>query len=155
MSYETVSKFLIENGAGDGIKVFDVSSATVELAAEAIGCANEQIAKSISVKLSGKGALIVCSGDMKLDNQKFKAEFNEKASMIPYAEVKDMIGHDVGGVCPFCLNPDVKVYLDSSLKRFDIVYTAAGSDNSVVGLTPEKLESLSSAERWVDVCKPR
>lgn len=153
MTFEEVSEYLKNNGAEP--IVFDESSATVDLAVERIGCSKEQIAKSISVILGGKGALIVCSGDMKLDNQKYKACFGEKASMIPYESVKEIIGHDVGGVCPFCLNPDVRVFLDESLKRCVIVYPAAGSENSVVKLNLEQLEKLSDSEKWVDVCRPR
>lgn len=155
MSYEEVSEYLRSNGAGDGVIKFECSSATVELAAAAIGCKESEIAKSISVLTEDGGALIVCSGDMKLDNKKFKERFGRKPSMVPFDDVEQVIGHRAGGVCPFCLKPGVKVYLDESLRRFSLVYAAAGSEDSVVGLELGRLEELSKADGWVDVCKPR
>lgn len=135
------------------IQEFPVSSATVELAAAALGVEPARIAKSLSFKADGP-LLVVAAGDCKIDNPRYKAQFHTKAKMLTREEAHDWIGHDVGGVCPFALPPDVPVYLDISLKRFSTVYPAAGSGNSAIELTCEELERYASNfNRWVDVCK--
>lgn len=153
MSIEGVRKYFRELGIEDKILEFETSSATVELAAEAVGTAPERIAKTLSFK-SGDGCfLVVAAGDAKVDNKKFKAEFGLKAKMLTADEVLDMVGHAVGGVCPFAIKEAVNVYLDISLRRFDTVYPACGSSNSAVELNLLDLEKYSNAEKWVDVCK--
>lgn len=132
---------------------FDVSSATVELTAMALGCAPERIAKSLSFYAQEGVLLIVAAGDAKVDNQKFKEQFNLKAKMLKAEDVEPLIGHGIGGVCPFGLNEGVSVYLDISLKRFDVVYPAAGSSNSAIALDLDALALHSKALGWVDVCK--
>lgn len=153
MAFEIAKKYLDERGYGDRVMVFDVSSATVELAAEAIGTEPARIAKSMTFLVGDSAVMIILAGDAKINNSKFKAFFNTKAKMLSYEQVHDMIGHDVGGVCPFGIKDGVKVYLDESLKRFDIVYPACGSDNSAVRLTPEELADVSAYIGWVDVSK--
>jgi len=125
----------------------------VELAAEAIGCEPERIAKTLSFLAQDKAILIVVAGDAKIDNRKYKEEFNEKAKMIPAEDVETKIGHAPGGVCPFGLNEEVDVYLDISIKRFSTVYPAAGSGNSAIELDLTELEKYSNSKKWVDVCK--
>ena len=137
----------------DRIKEFDVSSATVELAAAALGCEGKRIAKSLSFMLDGNAILIVAAGDAKVDNPKYKAKFGAKAKMLTPDEAVELVGHAIGGVCPFAVNEGVKIYLDVSLKRFDIVYPAAGSSNSAVELHIPELEMLCPGAEWVDVCK--
>lgn len=154
MSVEKVKQYLMQFGMDNRVTEFDVSSATVELAAEAIGCEPERIAKSITFLVDGKAVLVVCSGDMKVDNPKFKAQFGTKAKMLTPDQVIEMVGHAVGGVCPFAVNEGTEIYLDNSLKRFETVYPACGSSNSVIKLTLEELERLSGSDRWIDVCKP-
>lgn len=153
MSIEKVRPYLEERGMADRIKEFDVSSATVELAAAALGCEGKRIAKTLSFMVNGKAILIVAAGDAKVDNAKYKAFFGVKAKMLTPDEAVELVGHAVGGVCPFAVNEDVRVYLDISLKRFDIVYPAAGSSNSAVRLTPDELETLCPGAEWVDLCK--
>lgn len=141
-------------GIADRIREFDVSSATVELAAVAVGVEGARIAKSLSFKVNDLPIIIVAAGDAKVDNAKYKAQFHTKAKMLTHEEAHTLIGHDVGGVCPFALPEDVKVYLDVSLKRFETVFPAAGSDSSAIELTCEELERYSSNfQEWVDVCK--
>lgn len=153
MSINRVREFMRERGMEDRVLEFDVSSATVELAAQAVGCEPARIAKTMSF-LTGDGpVLVVTAGDMKIDNPKFKAQFHTKAKMIPPEQVEELIGHGVGGACPFAVTDGTSVYLDESLKRFDTVYPAAGSANSAVRLSPEELVSLSGSRGWVDVCK--
>jgi prolyl-tRNA editing enzyme YbaK/EbsC (Cys-tRNA(Pro) deacylase) len=135
------------------IHVLDQSSATVSLAAEAVGCEPERIAKTMSFLVSDKPTLVVAAGDAKIDNKKFKEQFHTKAKMIPFEEVEGYIGHAPGGVCPFGVKEDVETYLDVSLQRFETVYPAAGSDNSAVELSPEELERCSRPVAWVDVCR--
>lgn len=135
------------------IREFDVSSATVELAAQAVGCAPQRIAKTLSFMVDGKAVLIVAAGDAKVDNQKYKAQFAVKAKMLTPQEAETLTGHAVGGVCPFAVNEGVQVYLDESLKRFETVFPAAGSSSSAVELTLPELESLSGYQAWIDVCK--
>ncbi len=153
MSIEKVRPYLAERGMENRIKEFDVSSATVELAAAALGCEGKRIAKSLSFKINDAAILIVAAGDAKVDNAKYKAKFGTKAKMLTPDEAVELIGHAVGGVCPFAVNEGVKIYLDISLKRFDTVYPAAGSSNSAVELTVPELESLVPGAEWVDVCK--
>lgn len=154
MSLEKVRDCLRAAGMADRIVEFEASSATVELAAAAIGCAPERIAKSLAFLIGGTATLVVTSGDRKVDNVKFKAEFNTKATMLTPTQTEELVGHAVGGVCPFALNPGVTVCLDSSLLRLETVYPACGSSHSVICLTPAELERLASPVRWVDVCKP-
>ncbi|MCQ2512708.1 MAG: YbaK/EbsC family protein [Lachnospiraceae bacterium] len=152
MALETAKKYLEELGYGDRIMIFEVSSATVELAAKAVGTEPEKIAKSLTFKVNDKPVMILCTGDAKVSNSKYKAFFQTKAKMLTFDEVHDLIGHDVGGVCPFGINDGVEVYLDESLKRFDFVYPACGSANSAVKLTIEDLEKVSGYIQWVDIC---
>ncbi len=153
MSIERVRPFLAERGMEARIKEFDVSSATVELAAQALGCEGKRIAKTLSFMLSSGAMLIVAAGDAKVDNAKYKARFGAKAKMLTPDEAIELVGHAVGGVCPFAVNEGVKIYLDVSLRRFDIVYPAAGSSNSAVELNISELEMLCPDAEWVDVCK--
>lgn len=146
---EYFKKYKIDNR----ILEFDVSSATVELAAKALGCEPAHIAKSLSFDVNGNTILIITAGDMKIDNSKYKAEFNTKAKMLKFEEVEPRVGHAVGGVCPFAINDDVKVYLDESLKQFEYVYPACGSSNSAIKLTIDELEKYSNYIKWVDVTK--
>lgn len=153
MSIEKVKAFFKEKGIEDRVREFDVSSATVELAAQALGCEGCRIAKSMSFKIDEKAIIIVTAGDVKIDNAKYKAKFQTKAKMLQFEEVEPMIGHRVGGVCPFAINDGVKVYLDESLKRFETVFPACGSSNSAIELTIPELEIYSNYVEWVDVCK--
>jgi len=153
MSFEKVKNYFENVGLGERVKEFEQSSATVELAAEAVGCEPKQIAKTMSFLLDEKPILIVTAGDTKVDNKKYKGEFEKKAKMIPWDLVEDYIGHAPGGVCPFETNSGIDVYLDISLKRFDYVYPAAGSGNSAVKLNLQELEKYSKSKRWLDVCK--
>ena len=153
MSIEKVRSYFASFGMAERIQEFEVSSATVALAAEALHCEPARIAKTLSF-VSGEGAiLIVAAGDAKVDNPKFKAQFGMKAKMLTPEDAVRLIGHAVGGVCPFAVNEGVPVYLDESLKRFDIVYPAAGSSNSGIGLSIPELEKYSRFDSWVDVCK--
>lgn len=153
MSYENVKQYFENIGLGQRVKELNQSSATVEQAAEAIGCEPERIAKTMSFLLGNEAILIVTAGDMKVDNKKFREHFHQKAKMIPSELVESYIGHAPGGVCPFVINQNVKVFLDVSLKRFEVVYPAGGSGNSAVELTLSELEKYSQFEIWVDVCK--
>ncbi len=153
MSIEKVKAYFKEIGIEDRILEFDVSSATVELASQALGCEPCRIAKSISFMLDGGAVIIVCAGDAKVDNAKYKAYFGTKAKMLTFDEASTLIGHAVGGVCPFAVNEGVKVYLDESLKRFETVFPACGSSNSAIELTIEELEKYSNYIAWVDACK--
>jgi prolyl-tRNA editing enzyme YbaK/EbsC (Cys-tRNA(Pro) deacylase) len=153
MSYEAARAHLEKYGLEDRIQLFDVSSATVELAAQAVGVEGARIAKTLSFKVDNGCILILAAGDARIDNKKYKATFHKKASMPSPEEVLEQIGHPVGGVCPFGIKEGVPVYLDESLKRFDIVYPAAGTGNSAVKLTIEELYKSAEATGWVDVCK--
>lgn len=153
MAIEKVREHFKKFGMEDKILEFEVSSATVSEAAEAIGCEPEKIAKSLTFKVGEDAILIVAAGDAKIDNPKYKAEFSTKAKMLSPDEVDSLIGHKVGGVCPFGINDGVKVYLDESLKRFETVYPAAGSSNSAIELTISELEECSNFLKWIDVCK--
>ena len=153
MSIEKVKAYFASVGLAERIQEFPVSSATVALAAEALGCEPARIAKTLSFA-NGEGALlIVAAGDAKVDNAKFKARFGMKAKMLTPEDAVRLVGHAVGGVCPFAVNEGVPVYLDESMKRFEVVYPAAGSSNSGIGLTIPELEEHSRFAAWVDVCK--
>lgn len=153
MSYERAAAHLERYGLRDRIKLFDVSSATVELAAQAVGCEPARIAKTLSFLLPDGPVLILAAGDARIDNHKYKALFHAKAKMLAFEEVEPLIGHGVGGVCPFGINEGIPVWLDESLRRFDIVYPAAGTSNSAVELDLAELERASQALGWIDVCK--
>ena len=156
MSIEKVRGYLERYGVADRIQEFDVSSATVELAAIALGIDGARIAKTISLSNGDSGCiLVVCAGDYKIDNRKFKDRFSLKPKMLSHDEALAFTGHAVGGVCPFALPDGVPVYLDESLKRFETVFPAAGSSNSALELTPDELFTISGALEWVDVCKSR
>ena len=154
MSIENVRAYFHTYGADGRIREFDRSSATVALAAQALGCEPCRIAKTISLLVGETPVLIVAAGDVKIDNQKFKAQFQTKAKMLRFEQVEPLTGHQVGGVCPFAVNDGVQIYLDTSLKRFETVFPACGSANSAIELTPEELKQFSHAAGWVDVCKP-
>ncbi len=143
------SQYRMENN----IREFDVSSATVELAATALHCEPQRIAKTLSFLVDEDAVLVVTAGDAKIDNSKYKAQFGTKAKMLPPEDVETLVGHAVGGVCPFAVNESVKVYLDVSLKRFATVFPACGSSNSAIELTISELEEHSGYREWVDVCK--
>ena len=153
MAIEKVKEYFKQYQMEGQIKEFEVSSATVELAAAALNCEPERIAKTLSFLVNDRPILIVAAGDVKIDNAKYKGFFHTKAKMIPLESVEELTGHAVGGVCPFGRNGNVDVYLDDSLKRFDIVYPACGSSNSAVRLTIEELEKASEFLKWVDICK--
>lgn len=153
MSVEKVREYFKKYKIENRIQEFEKSSATVELAANVLKCEPSRIAKTLSFKVEDKPILIVVSGDMKIDNSKYKAQFNKKAKMLSKDEVLELIGHPVGGVCPFAINNGVDVYLDESLKRFETVYPACGSSNSVIELTIKELEIYSNYIAWIDVCK--
>ena len=154
MSIEKVRNYFQQFGIADRIREFPVSSATVELAAVAVGVEGSRIAKTLSFKVDDQPMLIVMAGDAKVDNSKYKAQFRTKAKMLTHEEAHELIGHDVGGVCPFALPENVTVYLDVSLKRFDTVFPAAGSSNSAIELTCDELERYAcNCKGWIDVCK--
>lgn len=153
MSIERVKTYFKGYGMEERILEFDVSSATVELAAAALHCEPERIAKSLSFMVDGHGILVVTAGDARIDNPKYKAQFRTKAKMLSKEEAETLIGHAVGGVCPFAVNEGVDVYLDVSLKRFETVFPACGSSNSAIELTIPELEKYSGYVGWVDVCK--
>ena len=153
MSIEAVRTYFQTLGIADRIQEFPVSSATVELAAQALNCAPERIAKTLSFKVDDTPILIVAAGDAKVDNSKFKGQFHTKAKMLTPDEAAELVGHAVGGVCPFAVKDGVAVYLDESLKRFQTVFPACGSANSAIELTIPELEQYSGSSQWVDVCK--
>lgn len=153
MSFEKAKKYLEEKGYADRIIVTGELTATVPLAAKALGTTDAEIAKSLSFLVDDQPIIILVRGDAKVKNRKYKDLFGKKAAMIPFDDVERLTGHEPGGVCPFGINPDVKVYLDVSLKDFEYVYPAAGDDHSGVRLTPEELFQIAGAEDWVDVCK--
>lgn len=153
MAIEKVKEYFKQWGIADKILEFDVSSATVELAAQAIGCEPKRIAKTLSFMVDEKAILIVIAGDARIDNPKYKAQFSTKAKMLTPDEVIDLTGHAIGGVCPFGINDGVAVYLDESIKRFKTVFPACGSSNSGIELTIEGLEKYSNYSSWIDVCK--
>lgn len=153
MAIEKVKEYFNQFGMADRVQEFTVSSATVELAAQALHCEPCRIAKTLSFMIDGHAVLIVTAGDAKIDNPKYKAQFGTKAKMLTPDEAETLIGHAVGGVCPFGINDGVTVYLDNSLKRFETVFPACGSSNSAIELTIEELEKYSAFTAWVDICK--
>ena len=153
MALDKVKAYFAQCGIADRVLEFETSSATVELAAEAVGCEPERIAKTLSFYASDRVALVVAAGDARIDNPKYKAQFHGKAKMLKADDAEKLIGHAVGGVCPFAVNEGCDVYLDASLKRFDMVYPACGSSNSAIGLTLEELERYAKPVAWIDVCK--
>ena len=153
MSVERAREYLKQFGIEDRMQELPVSSATVALAAEALGCAPQRIAKTLSFLVGDGAILIVAAGDVKIDNSKYKKQFGAKAKMLSPEQVTELIGHAIGGVCPFGVNEGVKVYLDESLKRFETVFPACGSGNSAIEMTIPELEKYSGFESWVDVCK--
>lgn len=153
MAIEVVREYLKKWDADKRIIEFDTSSATVELAALAVGCEPARIAKTLSFLVEDHAILIVAAGDAKVDNSKYKAQFHTKAKMLSPDQVTEMIGHAVGGVCPFGVKPGVEIYLDESLRRFDTVFPAAGSSDSAIELSMEELERFSGSTNWIDVCK--
>lgn len=153
MSIERVKKYFGTFGIADRVIEFDISSATVALAAQALGCEEARIAKTLAFHIGDRAAVIVCAGDVKIDNAKYKYRFSTKAKMLSPDEVEPLTGHMVGGVCPFAVNEGVTVYLDESLKRFNTVFPAAGSANSAIEMTVPELEKYSGFSEWVDVCK--
>ena len=153
MAIEAVREYLKQWNADERILEFEVSSATVELAAQAVGCEPARIAKTLSFLVDDQAVLIVAAGDAKVDNPKYKAFFHTKAKMLSMEQVTELIGHAVGGVCPFGVKEGVEVYLDESLRRFETVFPAAGSSNSAIEVTMEQLEQYCGKCTWIDVCK--
>lgn len=155
MAIDRVKAYLGEFGIADRVREFPVSSATVELAAAALGCEPGRIAKTLSFMVGGAPVLIVAAGDARVDNRKFKDRFATKAKMLTPEEAVTLVGHAVGGVCPFAVNEGVVTYLDESLRRYETVFPACGSSNSAIELSLPELERYSRAAGWVDVCKGR
>ncbi len=153
MSIEKVKDYFARYGLQGRVQEFPVSSATVELAAQALQCEPCRIAKTLSFLVGETPVLIVAAGDAKIDNPKYKAQFGTKAKMLTPEQAQTLVGHAVGGVCPFAVNPGVAVYLDVSLRRFETVFPACGSANSAIELTIPELEQYSGCKQWVDVCK--
>lgn len=153
MAIEKVKEYFKKYGMDQRIQEFKESSATVELAAHALGCEPCRIAKTLSFMTGENPILIVAAGDAKIDNPKYKAQFGTKAKMLSSEETEEIIGHAVGGVCPFAINEGISVYLDRSLQRFDTVFPACGSSNSAIELTLKELEIYSGYTAWIDVCK--
>lgn len=153
MSLQSVREYFQRFGIEDRILEFPVSSATVELAAQALQCKPERIAKTLSFLVEDRLVLLVTAGDAKVDNGKFKAFFHTKAKMLDPAAVEEQVGHGVGGVCPFAVKEGVRVYLDRSLQRFETVFPACGSANSAIELTLPELEQYAGSREWVDLCK--
>jgi len=153
MSIEKVREYFKTKGMEGRIQEFEISSATVALAAKALHCEESRIAKTLSFHMGEKVILIVAAGDAKIDNVKYKARFGTKAKMLSFEEAEPLTGHAVGGVCPFAVNKGVDIYLDVSLKRFDTVFPACGSSNSAIELSIKELEEYSGFLEWIDVCK--
>ncbi len=153
MSIAKVKEFFKTKGIEDKIQEFEISSATVALAAKALNCEESRIAKTLSFHAGEKVILIVTAGDAKIDNAKYKAQFKTKAKMLSFEEVEPLTGHAVGGVCPFAVREGIETYLDVSLKRFETVFPACGSSNSAIELTIDELEKYSGSAGWIDVCK--
>lgn len=153
MSIEKVKEYFRQYGMEDRVWEKEHSSATVEEAAEALGCEPQRIAKTLSFQAGDRVVLVVTAGDRKIDNKKYREQFGCKAKMLKFEEVEDLVGLAVGGVCPFAVKEGVEVYLDESLKRFETVFPAAGSSNSMIELSIEELERYSHSLQWVDVCK--
>ena len=155
MSYSNVKNFFDKNGIGDRIVVHKQASDTVEHAAEAIGCKPAQITKTMSFIVNDSPIVIGMTGDVKVSNSKYKSYFHQKAKMVPWDDVEEIVGHEPGGVCPFAVNDNVKVYLDVSLKRFDYIYAAAGQHDATIGMSISELEKYSNFIEWIDVCQER
>ena len=153
MSIQQVREYFKEYGMENRIQEFQVSSATVELAAQALHCDPERIAKTLSFMVKDRVVLVVTAGDMKIDNSKYKAQFGTKAKMLSPDDAEILVGHKVGGVCPFGVKEGVEIYLDVSLKRFETIFPACGSANSAIELTISELEKYSGFLEWVEVCK--
>jgi len=153
MAIEKVKAYFEDLGESDRILTFAESTATVELAAEAVGVTPGHIAKTLSFLVDGKPLLVVLAGDARMDNHKFKEAFHKKGRMIPADDVEALVGHAPGGVCPFCVKEDVPVYLDTSLHAYETVYPAAGDDHSAIRMTPEELYAFAHATAWVDIHK--
>lgn len=153
MAINRVKEYFRQFGMEDRIIEFDVSSATVDLAAKALNCEGKRIGKTLSFHVNDDVVLILTAGDAKIDNKKYKAFFGTKAKMLAFEEAEPLIGHAVGGVCPFAVNDGVKVYLDVSMKRFETIFPACGSSNSAIELTMEEVEKYSNFIEWIDVCK--
>ena len=153
MAIEAVKAYFAQFGIADRVREFEVSSATVDLAAQALACEPCRIAKTLSFLVDGRAILIVAAGDARIDNPKYKAQFGTKAKMLTPDEAVALVGHAVGGVCPFAVSEGVTVYLDESLKRFDTVFPACGSSSSAIELTISELEDYSGSTAWIDVCK--
>lgn len=153
MSIIKAKEYLKKYNLDDKIMEFDESSATVKEAAHAIGCLEKNIAKTLSFLVDDNPIIIVVRGDAKIDNSKYKKEFHKKAKMVSYDMVEEIIGHKAGGVCPFGVNDNVKIYLDETLKSLEYFYPACGSSNSAIKLDKDTLEKVVKYEKWVDVCK--
>lgn len=153
MAIERVKAFFEKYNMANRVQEFEVSSATVELAAKALHCEANRIAKTLSFMVNGSAVLIVAAGDAKIDNPKYKAQFSTKAKMLTPEEAERLVGHAIGGVCPFAVNDNVYIYLDVSLKRFQTVFPACGSSNSAIELTIDELEKYANPVFWIDVCK--
>ncbi len=153
MSIERVREYFRGFGMEDRIIEFDVSSATVDLAAAALGVEGKRIGKTLSFHQGDDVVLVMTAGDARIDNKKYKAVFGTKAKMLSFEEAEPLIGHGVGGVCPFGINEGVKVYLDESIRRFETIFPACGSSNSAIELTIPEVEKYSGYIGWVDVCK--
>lgn len=153
MSFERVKTFFEEAGLGDRVQVLNQSSATVELAAQALGCRMDQIVKTLTFLLGGRAIMVVCAGNVRVSNPKFKARFQSRPKMIPQDQVPSLTGHEVGGVCPFAVKEGVEIFFDESIKANSTVFPGAGSAQSLVKLTLEELERLAQPTGWVDVCQ--
>ena len=153
MSIDKARAYLAQWGMDGRVIEFETSSATVELAAQAAGTEPARIAKTLSFVIDGVPSLVVCAGDTRIDNRRFKDTFHTKPRMISRDQVEELVGHGVGGVCPFGVNEEVRVYLDESLRRFETVFPAAGSSNSAIELTCEELERVARPVAWIDICK--
>ena len=154
MSIEKGREYFRQFGMEDRVLEFDVSSATVELAAQAVGVEGARIAKTLSFMVGEQPILILMAGDVKVDNSKYKGQFHTKAKMMSPDQLEEFVGHQIGGVCPFGIKDGVEVYLDASMKRFETVFPAVGSSNSAIELTIEELEKYSNYKEWVEVSKP-
>ena len=155
MAIDKVKAYFRQYGMEERVREEATSSATVEEAAATLGCGPERIAKTLSFHQGDRAVLVVTAGDQKIDNKKYRQQFGCKAQMLKFEEVEPLVGHGVGGVCPFAVNEGVDVYMDVSLQRFETVFPAAGSSNSMIELTIEELETYSRSKGWVDVCKER
>ena len=156
MAIERVKEYFRKRGMEEQVLEFEVSSATVDLAAQALNCEGSRIAKTLSFHVNDRVVLVVAAGDVKIDNHKYKEFFGVKAKMLAFEEAEPLIGHAVGGVCPFAVNDGVDVYLDASLKRFEFIYPACGSSNSAIKLTVPELEAnCDHFMGWVDMSKPK